>query len=495
MVMCELIDMMLSADPSSRVLVLSHVKEILEQNHAALMEHFGGFGTALYSAGLKSRDVGKITVAGIQSVYNKAHLFKGVTLIIIDECHLVNTKETGMYRDFLSEFDATYVGLSATPFRTGYGYIHEGNDALFNKLAYTMCDVRGFKELIDKGFLSPLVSKGTSMKMKTNGLKTRMNDYIVSDMSKRFDRATITNKAVDEIIKSGEKYKKWLVFAIDIKHAEHIAEALTERGIKTGCVHSKMEGDRDIEINRFKSGEYRALVNVDILTTGFDAPDIDLIAMLRPTQSPILHIQSLGRGMRIAEGKDHCLVLDFAGNVARLGPINDVQIHQVRKGAGGSAPRMKECPECQGYLHIAARECDWCGYKYPVKEKIQTEAYSGEIIKTVDSESLKPKWLDVTSIKYYNISQRSTGTPMLKVVYLCGFQPISEYICYQHPSGSYPKHKADNWVRYRLAPNTKMPGSVDDIIRLTRHGGIKKASKIFASVSGKFPVIHDVKFD
>lgn len=373
MVMCELIDRYMSKHPFAGTLVLSHVKEILEQNHNALVDHFGGYGTALYSAGLHSRDVGKITVAGIQSVYNRPELFDyaDVGLVIIDECHLVNTKQQGMYRTFLSEMrEANYVGLSATPFRTGYGYIHVGEDALFNKLAYNMCDINGFNKLIEDGYLCRLISKGTEMKLKTDGLKTRMNDYITKEMSQRFDRMTITDRAVDEIIRFGEKYKKWLVFAIDINHAEHIAEAFRKRDVPTGCVHSKMDGDRDYDISRFKSGEYRCLVNVDILTTGFDAPDIDLIAMLRPTQSPVLHIQSLGRGMRIAPNKDHCLVLDFAGNVARLGPINDVQIDQVKPGTGVGGARMKECPECLGYLPISARECEWCGYKYPVKEKI-----------------------------------------------------------------------------------------------------------------------------
>lgn len=495
MVMCELIDKYMSKHPLDSVLVLSHVKEILEQNHNALIAHFGGFGTALYSAGLGSRDIGKITVAGIQSVYSKPELFDGVGLVIIDECHLVNTKNQGMYRTFLDELEnVNYVGLSATPFRTGYGYVHIGEDALFNKLSYDMCDIKGFNELIEKGFLSKLVSKGTTMKLKTDGLKTRMNDYIPKEMSQRFDRAAITERAVDEIIEFGSTYKKWLVFAIDIKHAEHIADTLREKGVPTGCVHSKMEGDRDLEVSKFKAGEYRALVNVDILTTGFDAPDIDLIAMLRPTQSPVLHIQSLGRGMRVAKGKDHCLVLDFAGNVARLGPINDVQIDQVHSGSGNGVARMKECPECQGYLHIAARECEWCGYKYPVVEKISTVAYDGDILRK-DSEHLKPQWADVKDMQMYLYEQRTTGTPMLKVQYLCGFNTITEYICYGHPSGTYAKHKADNWVRFRLMPGKAMPFDCNELYRYHKNGWLKTATKILVTKSGKYPTIHDVRFD
>ena len=98
------------------------------------------------------------------------------------------------------------------------------------------------------------------------------------------------------------------------------------RGIPTGLVHSKMEFDRDTEIQKFKEGHYKAVVNVNVLTTGFDDPEIDLIALLRPTQSPVIHVQTIGRGLRISEGKKHCMILDFAGNTKRLGPINDVHI-------------------------------------------------------------------------------------------------------------------------------------------------------------------------
>jgi DNA repair protein RadD len=492
-VMCEFIDLYLTDKYSSNVLIISHVKEILEQDFDAIEEHFDGMPIGLYSAGLDSRTIGKITVAGIQSIYKRTSQFSKFDIIIIDECHLVNARDSGMYRSFFDDMEANYVGLTATHFRTGHGYIHIGQDALFNKLVYNMCDIAGFKHLINNNWLSPLIAKGTGMKLNTAGLGIRMNDYIPKEMSKRFDRKSITAEAVDEIIKVGGAYKKWLIFAIDIEHAENIAEELNNKGIPTGCMHSKMEDDRDNQLIRFKKGTYRAMVNVNMMTTGVDIPAIDLIAHLRPTQSPVLHIQSLGRGMRVFPGKTHCLVLDFAGNVRRLGPINDITIDQVKYGgAGMSGPKVKECPECQGLIPIQSKECEYCGYKYLVKEKISSKPYEGEILR---KEKPKPKkdWMDVTSVKFHRHSR--SGRPlMIKASYLCGFSSFHEYICYDHPEESYAKHKAKNWVKFRLIPNISMPINCEQLLKYIEQGKIKQPKKIQVILGGRYPSIEDMTF-
>jgi len=490
-VMTEFIEHCLGQDFSRKILVLSHVKEILEQNYDTLEEEYGELLVGLYSAGLDRREIKKITVAGIQSVYRKPENFQEFGIVIIDECHLVNTRQTGMYRKFLSEINASYVGLTATHFRTGHGYIHEGENSLFNRLVYNKCNIEGFNDLIDRGYLSKLVAKGTEMKLDPTGVKISAGDYLNKDLSKKLDRDEITKKAVAEIVRFGKPYKKWLVFAIDIAHAENVTKALRGRGIKASCVHSKMVSDRSDVIAAFKRGDIKCIVNVDILTTGFDAPDIDLIAMLRPTQSPILHVQSIGRGMRVAKDKDHCLVLDFAGNVARLGPINDVTVNQVKSGKSDGKPRMKECPDCQGYVHTAAKECEWCGYKFPVKEKIQVNAYEGEIVRTDKKLEIRKEWQSVLGMKYYP-HNKPKKPPMVKAVYFIGNQTITEYICLDH--NNYAGHKARNWVRFRFdGPESDMPMTSKDLLKAVRKRQIKDPKKILISY-GKWPTIHDVEF-
>ncbi len=491
MVLCEFIDLFMTHKPLGRVLILSHVKEILQQNYNALEAHFDGFEIGLYSSGLDSKTIKRITVAGIQSVFRSPNKFKDVDVVIIDECHLVDTREQGMYRKFLGALDANYVGLTATPFRTGHGYVHIGSEALFNKLSFSMCDIDGFKYLIDQGYLCPLVAKRTNMKLNTDGLGMRMNEYVTEEMSKKFDRHSITNKAVKEIIEFGESYKKWLVFAIDITHAEHIAEELRSHGITTACVHSKMEDDRDEILLDSRRGKYKCIVNVDILTTGYDDPEIDLIAMLRPTQSPILHIQSLGRGMRISPGKDHCLVLDFAGNVMRLGPINDVEVKQKGDPKGDGVAKMKSCPKCQGYLHLAAKVCEWCGYEYPVVEKIMPTASTAEIIRTVKDPVVKVNWFDVSQV-FYKLHRKEGKPDMMRVSYsTTNNKMFHEFICYEHQG--WVGHKAQSWVKFRSKTN-KLPFTTSALVSFALNKNLREPKSILVNESGQYPEIKNVRF-
>ena len=115
-------------------------------------------------------------------------------------------------------------------------------------------------------------------------------------------------------------------------------------------------------VERFTSGALRCLVSVGVLTTGFNAPGVDLIALMRPTQSPGLHVQQIGRGMRTAPGKSNCLILDFAGNVGRHGPIDAVRVKDGRQARSPGEAPVKTCPECRTIVHAAARFCDECGF-------------------------------------------------------------------------------------------------------------------------------------
>jgi len=202
-----------------------------------------------------------------------------------------------------------------------------------------------------------------------------------------------------------------------------------------------MEFDRDTVIRHYKLGTFRAVVNVNVLTTGFDDPEIDLIALLRPTKSPVIHVQTIGRGLRISEGKDHCLVLDFSGNTERLGPINDIQIKKKGKGRKGGEPITKTCPEC-GTIHApAVRVCEWCGYKFEFKTALSTKTGNTEVI----AKKTNP-WVKVDGISYA-IHHKRSSPDMLKVTYQCGLRVFHEYVCVEHKGWS--GHKAAHWLKYR----------------------------------------------
>jgi DNA repair protein RadD len=385
-----------------------------------------------------------------------------------------------MYRKLLPKIKANYVGFTATHFRLGHGYIHRGENALFNELAYDMSTPEIFSRLVEEGYLTKLITKATVMKMDTDGIRTRARDYAVNELSNRFDRESITNVAVDEIIQFGQNYKKWLVFAIDIDHAEHITSALIEKGVDAGVVHSKMDGDRDTVVEKFRNGEYRAIVNVDILTTGLDVPDIDLIAMLRPTQSPVIHVQTIGRGLRVAPGKTHCLVLDFAGNTQRLGPINDVRIQEKKKKGTGEAV-LKECPKCQALMYAAMKFCDVCGHKFEFKTKLSTTSDTEEVVKYIFSET---KWWPIDEITYGKTKSS------LKVQYRVGTHTFTDYVRYGYTG--FPKYRADNWIRFRAPDGMPMPKDVDQLYEWSPW--LKKPTHVLVNFTDKFPKIKDVRF-
>lgn len=471
----------------AKILVLSHVKEILEQNHKSI-ESYLGCKIALNSSMLRRREVGNITVAGIQSVYRHPENFKDFRIIIIDEAHLVSTKEGTMYQKFLDGIDKyVCIGFTATPFRLGTGYIYgDSDEAMFDDICYDWSSSDNFVKLVEEGFLCKLTTKRTKLEMDTTGIKLVGGDFNEKQLSDKFDRQSITNEAIKEIMAAGKNRKKWLIFAIDINHAEHIAEVLIRNGISTAPIHSKMSisgFDRKKALDGFANGKYRCVVNVNILTTGFDDPEIDLIAILRPTTSPVLHVQTLGRGSRIAEGKTDCLVLDFAGNTTRLGPINDVVGVNHKKGKGkegGEAP-CKACPECDSIVPAASRFCPDCKHEFLFEHGLSATPAEEVII-----EENRPIWLDVNDV-IYSIHANYGLTSSVKVSYVCGKNVVNEWVCVEH--SGFAKAKANHWIKFRGGvPCDTVEGLMEQSKKL------KKPSKILVSKKNKFNMVADAHF-
>lgn len=404
----------------AKVLILSHSPEILKQDHKALCNYLDTDHIGLYSAILKSRTIYDITVAGIQSIFRKPELFNEFDLVIIDECHMISSNNASMYRKFLSNVGKIYCGMTASPFRLGSGYIYGQNDSLFDDLVYDLTSMDNFNRLIDEGYLCRPRTMSTKLKLNTDSLHIKAGDFIDAEMSLLFDKDEITDAAITEIVKIGENYKKWLIFAIDIEHAHHIAEKLIQLGVPTGVVHSQMEFDRATTLSRHRSGKYKALVNVNVLTTGYDDEEIDLIVLLRPTESPVFHTQTIGRGFRISPGKDHFMVLDFAGNTARLGPVNNITIkkkHKLKDGEAGE-PIVKTCPICREIHHPSVKICN-CGHEFVFVTKLTDYSYDDEIVTT------GARWHVVDDIDY-TLQQKMHIPDTIKVKYFCGKKIFSE---------------------------------------------------------------------
>lgn len=423
--------------PQTRVLMLTHQQELISQNAEKMRQHWPNAPLGIYSASIGKRQVDAITFAGIQSVRGKATVLGHKDLIIIDECHLINNKAQGTYRKLIEDLTSInpnirIIGLTASPWRLGQGKITDGDDTLFSDIIEPV----SIEELIYHGFLSPLKSKQTKLQIDTSQVKKRGGEYIESELNKAVDSDDYNGPVVDEIVSRAGKRKSWLIFCSGVEHSEHIRDHLIARGITSETVTGKTpKREREHIIDRFKRGEITALTNANVLTTGFDAPNIDLIAMLRPTLSPVLYLQMAGRGMRLKEHTDHCLVLDFVGNVSEHGPITAIQPPTPSGSGNGEAP-VKVCPECFEIVHTSKRSCPECGHEFPESPPKPMQLHNDDIM-GIDAQELL-----VTGWKWQVHVGKTSNKEMLKVTYYGALsdQPITEYLCILH--GGYAGNKA-----------------------------------------------------
>jgi len=473
---------LLLKNSSTKILIVSHVQEIIKQDFEALVQFVNPDILGIYSAGIGYRNVEQITVAGVQSIYSKG-LFTDYDYILVDEAHLIPLSGDGMYRQLVEDFKGVVIGLTATPYRLGKGYIY-GEDKIFKNMCYNLTQKDNFNKLVSDGYLSKIYAYEPKSKLNVKGIHTVAGDFSLSEMSSKFNRKSITKKCLTEILTVKNDYKKMLLFCIDIKHSEDVSDMLIEMGISCKAVHSKMKG-RDLVIDELRTGKIKAITNVDVLTTGFDDPEIDLIVLLRPTKSPVVHVQTIGRGLRVSPGKKHCLVMDFAGNTKRLGPINDIVPYVAKKGGKGE-PIVKTCPKCSAMFHPSVKVCDICGHVFQFKTELSTGNSGTTIMK---SNSSIPICYDVKSVSY------SRHAPIMRinsvlVTYNTKKIGLSfrEWVCVEHQG--YAKRMATVWLRKR---GVVYPiNTVDEFLSKTKSFYIPKS--IIIKKDGLYPEIIKINF-
>ena len=463
-----------------RVLILAHVRELLEQAveklHVVAPDMW--MKTGVYSAGLKSRDTEHpIIVAGIQSVYRRACELDAFDLIIIDEAHMIPPDGDGMYRSFLDDArkvnpNVRVIGLTATPFRMKSGMICEPENVLNH-----VCHEIGIKELIVQGYLCPLITKGSRETIDTSGLHVRAGEFVAGEAEDLMDTDELVESACREIVEQTRSRRSVLIFATGVRHGEHVAAVL--RRISSAGVAAVFgetaSAERDRVLAGFKDGSLKYLVNVNVLTMGFDAPNIDCVAMVRPTLSPGLYYQMVGRGFRLHEGKENCLVLDFGGNVLRHGPVDAIRIQNVRHRGNGEAP-AKQCPECRSLIAAGYAVCPDCGYEFPPPERQTHDAtastegiLSGEV--TTTEHEVEAVFYSV----HHKRDAPEDAPRTLRVEYRIGFRKYqSEWICFEHTG--WPRHKAESWWRRRA--NGRIPASAEEAVELANAGVLCKTRSI-----------------
>ncbi|WP_373929803.1 DEAD/DEAH box helicase [Vibrio cyclitrophicus] len=309
-----------------RVLVLAHVKELVEQNH----EKYEGYGLkgSIFSAGLGRKETDQqVVFASVQSVVRNLDSFSNqFSLLVIDECHRVPDEKTSSYQKVITHLRENnpgikVLGLTATPYRLGMGWLYQyhtrGQVRSEEPRFFRDCIFElPIRYLLDEGFLTParmidapvLSYDFSQLKPASTGRYKEAELDMVIEQSKR-----ATPQIVDQIIELAKDKLGIMVFAATVRHAQEILSLLPE-GESSIVIGDTPTLERDQIINDFKERKIKFLVNVSVLTTGFDAPHVDLIAILRPTESISLYQQIVGRGLRLSPGKKECLVLDYAGN-------------------------------------------------------------------------------------------------------------------------------------------------------------------------------------
>ncbi len=445
---------------SGRVMVVSHVKELLEQSATTLSRWWPEGDVGVYSAGLKQRKTwNAVTVAGIQSCHSKAFDFGERHLVIVDEAHLMPESGEGMYREFVADLKTAnpkvrVVGLTATPYRLTSGQICKPDNTL-NKICYSA----SLSRLIKDGYLCPLVNTPGSVTVDTGPVAKRGGEFVAGDLERAFDKSDLVQRAANEVAVLARERKSLLVFAAGVSHAEHVAAALCRAGVQAEyLVADTSPLERAALIGRFKAGALRALVNVNVLTTGFDATCVDCVVVLRATCSPGLFYQICGRGLRLHPGKTDALILDYGSNIARHGPLDDPNYGVKSSSEREGELPQKICPACGAKAHLATRVCV-CGFIFP----IDTGPKHGDAAETgtaVLGAVRVPEWRTVEEIRWLPHLKRQppSGSPTLRVDYFCEGQisPISEWICVEH--AGYAGQRARNW--WALRCRAPMPTTV-----------------------------------
>jgi DNA repair protein RadD len=474
--------------PGVRILVVTHIRELVDQNRKELLKYWPGANTGIYSAGMNRRDTSnQILFCGIQSIYNKVFDLGKIDIVIVDESQMIPRDEDTRYGKFFKDIKMANPrtciwSCTATPFRLDSGLLHEGEGALFDGIAYS-ADI---KQLIDDGYLVPAISKGGIMKINLEGVHLQAGDYKPNELAMAADDPALIKSAVSEIVEYGHYRKSWLVYCCGVLHAEHVAEEIRVWGISCEIVTGdtpKEERDRIVE--EFKAGKIRCIVNVMVLTTGFNVPRCDLIALLFATKSAGKYVQCVGRGLRTSPEteKEDCLILDFGGNVSEFGPIDQVN-PIVRKNILGEpikAPPMRECPNCHTMLHISVVICPECEYEFPSSELNHGgTAYEGEVI------SGQPVIITVTDM--WVTRHKKQGKPdSVKITFFDKMsKEYSMWLALDH--GGYATDKALPIVR-QFGGKAK---TVDEALQEWPYW--KKPIKISIKQDGKFTRIVGIKF-
>lgn len=434
--------------PWFRCVILHHRKELIEQNVNEIKKLYPNCNVGIFSAAFKCRNYdSSILFASIDSIYKRSGDFVPWDVIMVDEAHRIPFSGEGKYRQFISEsrrFNSKLrvIGLTATPFRMAGGQICH-KDHILNEVCYEA----KLSDLIHEGYLCKLRSKvGKAQPELRDARRQSGGDYILKSLAEITNREKIIHSAIAEAVRiiKVENRHSVVFFCVDIEHCIRVSHELYKHGINAPFVTSKTNSsERNRVANNFRTGYLRAICNVNVYTEGFNAPNIDCIVLLRPTLSPGLFSQMVGRGLRTSRGKHDCLILDFAGCIEEHGPVDLL---------GNTVVVEATCSNCRELFNRAIRKCPACGWEIPKQEIERLDAVEkerrlhGDKASEKSILSSKPETYEVDEI-LINRHQKQGSPDSLRIQYRCGIIVFREWICLDHDG--FAGKKAREWLGKR----------------------------------------------
>ena len=479
------------------ILVLAHRKELLTQNATAIKILNPQSSIDFYSASLRRKSLSSdITIAGIASIARvNPSLLPQLEYIIIDEAHLVNDVDEGQYRRLIKSFpSARVIGLSATPFRLKSGFLHKNPSSVFTDIAFDISLIN----LIEQGYLSFLSSKSSIVQADMRNVHVRGGEFVPEECEKIFSNQELIEKAVEDIFLHSKGRKSWLVFCSGVNHAKKITFELQKRNVSSAIITGETsQSDRDYLLEMHRRREIQALINVDVLTVGFDGPYIDLIILLRATKSCGLYIQIVGRGARIYPEKKNCMVLDYGGNIERFGPIDHITLRQTSDNKVVVEDYdFKICPHCRECVKLSLKECSCCGYDFQVtgSERTLKHGVVASELDIIKGKMLKSRFDGVQILNVYNydfilVPKENKPTAIRIDYYLTEKDFVSEHICPEH-HGDAKDRFFDWWNENTRKEEVKddIPDTAEELLRDYKDK-LRLPDRVKVELWGVYPVI------
>ena len=465
---------------SMRIGVVAHREVLVRQARDKLLkvwpEGAGSIGMACASAEKQVDVEAPVVIGSPQTLVSRLGVMPPLHLLIVDECHRVPPRnEKSQYRELIERLTGYYpqlrvLGVTATPYRLGHGMIYGDlcRPGAKNWWERLHCSI-GISALQEQGFLVPLRAKeAEDIDAELEGVRTDKGEFNMADLSGLMERDIHVGSAVTAWEQYGEGRRHVVAFAVTISHAEKLAAAFRARGIEAGCVHSGMAaGDRRAALDAFERGETRVICNVGVLTEGWDCTAVDCMLLCRPTLSPALYVQMIGRGLRPHPGKEDCLVLDLSGNCRRHGdPAHPlVDIPSGRRDRKKKEDRMKTCARCTGLCPPDAAICPACGWTFPAPESSSVAEHAINAAVTMTDVRFGAHVAEVLQVIPPVAHISRAGNIMLKLTLLCalpGRAPIMVHQFMDIEGMGSPYGQSRARILWRRLAGTEPPETVTE---------------------------------